>query len=177
MSAYHAAREELPSPSLQKRPTDDADSGFHELIDDATAFELFPPSLPRRSASPLSAQSPLQILQQASHEHHVATQFRPRANGVDSSSSAASCATTPEYSPISPSPQLLENGTGSVSSNASTQPDTGIAASSSGGLEQHVEESTISFLNGSPDPSPVGSVEDVSGKGKSTITKLKVFSY
>ena len=167
MSALHSAREEPSSPSPQKLGADDSDSGFHELIDDAAVFEL---SLPKDSESPLSAaESPLQILEQPTEEH-VPTQFRLRgANGSSSSgrvslSSAASYTgtSTPEYSPISPSPRPLLNGTDSVSSTASTQPDTGVAGASG----QLGEDGGIAFTPVSPAPSPADSVEDVSGKGE-----------
>ena len=154
MSAHEdaAAREELPSPAPQKRPVDDGDSGFHELIDDAATFELLPVIASGRSSSPQAAEL------QRIHDSHVAAAAiaaaRPRANidenaGMDS---AYSTLTTPEYSPISPSPRSF-HGNDSVSSNASTQPDGTTAA--------RLESGGGSLLS----PSPAGSEEDVSEKG------------
>ena len=173
-SVFQVSREELPSPSPQKRPTDDGDSGYHEPIDDAAAFEQLPPlSLP--TSSPLSAghaASTAALLQQ-----HVAAgsgagghyPYRTRSNEVVSSSTdSAYSTTTPEYSPLSPSPRpLTVNGTESVSSNGScaTQPDSG-AVLGENSNDRQTEEAVISFLS----PSPAGSEEDVSGKGERRLS-------
>jgi hypothetical protein len=169
-SVFQISREELPSPSPQKRPTGDGDSGYHEPIDDAAAFEQLPP-LSLASSSPLSAAAtPAQLLQ---HQHHVAAgsgiyPYRTRSNEVVSSSNdSAYGTTTPEYSPLSPTPRLLtDGGNESVSSNGSctTQPDSGAVVPADGSRSdspyEHVEEAVVSFLS----PSPAGSEEDVSGK-------------
>lgn len=161
MSAFTIARDELPSPSPQKRPTDDGDSGYHEMIDDAAAFELLPP-VARRSSSPIvaAAGSQLQILQQQKDEHVGANGGGARANDIVSADSAY---TTPEYSPISPTPRPLPD-TESVSSSASTQPDAPGLSGSASSPDAQVGGGGVTFLS----PSPSGSEEDVSGKGEDT---------
>ena len=181
-SVFQISREELPSPSPQKRPTGDGDSGYHEPIDDAAAFEQLPP-LSLASSSPLSAAAtPAQLLQ---HQHHVAAgsgiyPYRTRSNEVVSSSNdSAYGTTTPEYSPLSPTPRLLtDGGNESVSSNGSctTQPDSGAVVPADGSRSdspyEHVEEAVVSFLS----PSPAGSEEDVSGKGERSFSFSFSFS-
>ena len=178
-SVFQVSREELPSPSPQKRPAGDGDSGYHEPIDDAAAFEHLPPlSLPSSFSSPLSGgTSAAQLLQQ--HAHVVGPvssggagrglyPYRSRSNEVVSSStpsdSAYSTTASESFSPLSPSPRLLAGGNNSISSNGSvmTQPDSG--ERDGGSPTGQTEEAVISFL--SPDTSPAGSEEDVSGKGE-----------
>ena len=154
MSLFHV-QDELPSP-LQKRQIDDGDSGFHELIDDAATFELLPTA--RRSSSPFQVQ--LQSMQSRNHVAHSP------ANNISDSS--------PEYSPVSPSPRIVGNE--SVSSNVSTntQPDGGMPPAAT--VEQG-ESSTspgATFMS----PSPTGSEEDVSEKGEQceqTIRLVKMW--
>lgn len=130
-SAYHGQDE-------QKRATDDGDSGFHELMDDPAAFDL---SFDGRSSSPLQAQLRMQ--------RHVGSFL-----ASDSSN------TTPEYSPVSPSPRLVGNE--SVSS-THTQPDG--AMSPAAGVEP--EESNLDRTGTNLfTTSPAASEEDVSEKGK-----------
>lgn len=141
-SAYHG-QDELPSPSIQKRATDDGDSGFHELMDDPATFELL--VFDGRSSSPSQAQ--LQRLHR--QLNHVGTS--PASNVSDSTS------TTPEYSPMSPSLRIVGNE--SVSS-TNTQPDGGMspAAVVSDGGETNLDRPFFST-------SPTASEEDVSEKG------------
>lgn len=171
MSDYHVARDEMASPSLQKRPTDDGDSGFDELIDDAATFELLPASVVARRISSRSA-SPRGQLQMAMLQNReplvapaetVTTPSRASEGSVTEDSGYS--LTTPEYSPLSPSPRPLI-GNGSVSSNASTQPDAGLPEATAV-LENGGEGSRVTFLP----PSPAGSEEDVSGKGKTVLYK------
>lgn len=132
-SAYHGQDE-------QKRATDDGDSGFHELMDDPAAFDL---SFDGRSTSPLQAQ--LQQMQRHGRS------FLPAS---DSSN------TTPEYSPVSPSPRMVGNE--SVSS-THTQPDGGMSPAA--GVEP--EESNLDRTGTNLfSTSPAASEEDVSEKGK-----------
>lgn len=155
MSEYSVVREEMASPGLQKRPSDDDDSGFDEVIDDAATFELLPTVLvglrPRTPSSPAGPQAQLQS--------HVAdaAETRSRASEGSAADDSGFSFTTPEYSPLSPSPRpLIENG--STSSTTSTQPDSAMTP----GLEAGGERSRVTF----PSPSPAGSEEDVSEKGK-----------
>jgi hypothetical protein len=178
-SVFQISREELPSPSPQKRPTGDGDSGYHEPIDDAAAFEHLPP-LSLASSSPLSAATtPAQLLQ---HQHHVAAgsgiyPYRTRSNEVVSSSNDSAYGTiTPEYSPLSPTPRILTNGGNESVSSCTTQPDSGAVVPADGSRSdcpyEQVEEAVISFLS----PSPAGSEEDVSGKGERSFSFRFSFS-
>lgn len=131
-STYHGQDE-------QKRATDDGDSGFHELMDDPAAFELL--SFDGRS-SPSQAQ--LQRMQR----------------NVGSFPASDSSNTTPEYSPVSPSPRIVGNE--SVSS-TNTQPDGGMSPAA--GVEP--EESNLDRTGTNLfSTSPAASEEDVSEKGK-----------
>ena len=184
---FQVSREDLPSPSPHTpQPNGDGDSGFDELIDDAAAFEFTPPV---SRVSPLAAAAAshrqLQILHeqqllQQQQQQHVAGEtggrrvlypYRSRSNEVVSSDSAYST-TTPEYSPLSPSPRPL--ATDSVSSSGSTQPDSngGVAAGSSpnGIPDGRGEVSGRSPLS----PSPAGSEEDMSGKGEDIANQLQL---
>ena len=180
------SREDLPSPSPHKpQPNGDGDSGFDELIDDAAAFEFTPPV---SRVSPLAAAAAshrqLQILHEQQllqqQQQHVAGEtggrrvlypYRSRSNEVVSSDSAYST-TTPEYSPLSPSPRPL--ATDSVSSSGSTQPDSngGVAAGSS---PNGIPDGRGEVSGGSPlSPSPAGSEEDMSGKGEDIANQLQL---
>lgn len=132
MSSACNGQDELPT---QKRATDDGDSGFHELMDDPAAFELL--SFDGRS-SPSQAQ--LQRMQK-----HV-------GNTPASDS-------TPEYSPVSPSPRMVGND--SVSS-TNTQPD-GVTSPAAGAEpdESNLDRTGTNFFS----TSPAASEEDVSEKG------------
>lgn len=183
--------EELPpSPSPQKRASDDGDSGYNEPIDDAAAFELLP-SVSLRSTSCLS-NAQLHILHEQQHlqqqnedGEHVAARtpaarrdgggvypYRSRSNGAVSIDSSYGSG-TPEYSPISPSPRLPGDGGGdagrrvttaeSVSSNGSCNHFDGDRRSHANGDGTNGREE-VSLLT----PSPAGSEEDVSSeKGES----------
>lgn len=143
-SAYHG-QDELPSPSIQKRATDDGDSGFHELMDDPATFELL--VLDGRSSSPSQAQ-----LQRMHRQmNHV--------GNSPASNVAYSTSTTPEYSPMSPSPRIVGNE--SVSS-TNTQPDGGMspAAAVEPGDSGETNLDRPFFST-----SPTASEEDVSEKG------------
>ena len=151
---------DLLSPSLQQGSMGDGDSGFHELIDDAAAFELL--TITVQQPTP-----PAQLQLEEIRDHHVLN-----ASGSPASLSSA----TPDYSPVSPphtrvvgGSSVNNNASGSLSSNASTtstQQDGGTArpaAAEAGPGERSGEAaSSTSFLS----PSPAGSEEDVSGKGE-----------
>ena len=131
--------------SPHKQILEDGDSGFHELIDDAAAFELMPVQSPPAS--------------------HV-----PSAEGRHTSSTSTGSLLSPlSASPISGTAERVladEEGreaavpvarSASSTGSAATQPDVG--AVEEAGREGEGDSGLLS-------PSPTGSEEDVSGKGE-----------
>ena len=179
---FQIYRDDLPSPVPRKaQPVGDGDSGYDELIDDAAAFEFTPP-VSHLSPSPLAAAAgshasqQLHILrEQQQQQQYVARSrgggvypYRSRSNEVVSSTADSAYSTsTPEYSPVSPSPRALRGFS------VSTQPDGAETVSengrSNGSPDGRREESTG---NSPLSPSPAGSEEDVSEKGEKASASI-----
>ena len=130
---------------VQQRVLGDGDSGFHEFIDDASTFELF--------------QTPLQSSQlfPAAERHHL---YHSRAGEGSDGSRSLSEVSSP-CSPVAPTEARLILSVSS-SDSVTTQPDVGLVEEGDGDGEGKQEAEIVAFMS----PSPVGSEEDISGKGE-----------
>lgn len=136
---------DLLSPSPSERVLEDGDSGFHELIDDAAAFELMPVQSPLASHV-LSAEG--------RHTSSTSTGSLLSPFPASPTSGAAGRALADdEGREVAVPVARSASSTGS----AVTQPDIGAVEET--GREGEGDSGLLS-------PSPTGSEEDVSGKGE-----------